>query len=333
MEPRRIQQKESTYGGAGGRGRGVLPTREIEMTYGFFSTIFPFSQTQIGVPYIRAIFRARRAAAGIARFTDSKNLWFSGEGLVRCMALARSVAAFLLSYRTPSTNPRLVCRALGNSPNFAGNAGPRRFYEFRGPPAGSVRRSAAEQLRGRKGEIDYFDAISGFFPILQPGDLAEAAERTLERKINAAGGEPIGLGKEQPARTNRGQPRPERREPARDQIRIDEMHDSRKFREKLLGESGLTRAVRPSNQDTSWCVFPPAGLHSKILPALRHSYPGNRSRATHPGPSVRFSSISAPPWPSAICRLNTSPMPEPPGLVVKNGTKRLAVPERPGPSS
>jgi hypothetical protein len=40
--------------------------------YGFFSTAFPFSQTQMGVPYIRATFRARRAAAGTARFTDSK---------------------------------------------------------------------------------------------------------------------------------------------------------------------------------------------------------------------------------------------------------------------
>jgi len=37
--------------------------------------------------------------------------------------------------------------------------------------------------------------------------------------------------------------------------------------------------------------------------------------------------------PSAIWRLKTRPMPEPPGLVVKNGTKRLAVPARPGPSS
>ena len=44
-----------------------------------------------------------------------------------------------------------------------------------------------------------------------------------------------------------------------------------------------------------------------------------------PGPSARFSSVSAPPWPSAICRLSTKPMPEPPGLVVKNGTNRLAV--------
>ena len=52
-----------------------------------------------------------------------------------------------------------------------------------------------------------------------------------------------------------------------------------------------------------------------------------------PGASPRFSSVRAPAWPSAICRLSTSPMPDPPGLVVKKGTNRLAVPERPGPSS
>ena len=62
-------------------------------------------------------------------------------------------------------------------------------------------------------------------------------------------------------------------------------------------------------------------------------YIGNRKRATQPGPSRRFSSVNAPPWPSAIWRLSTSPMPLPPGLVVKNGTKGLAVLERPGPSS
>jgi hypothetical protein len=45
-------------------------------------TTFPFSQTQIGVPYIFAIFRARRAAAGIARLTDSKNRLFSGDVFV-----------------------------------------------------------------------------------------------------------------------------------------------------------------------------------------------------------------------------------------------------------
>ncbi len=38
-------------------------------------------------------------------------------------------------------------------------------------------------------------------------------------------------------------------------------------------------------------------------------------------------------WASAICRLNTSPIPEPPRLVVKKGTNRLVVLARPGPSS
>ena len=51
------------------------------------------------------------------------------------------------------------------------------------------------------------------------------------------------------------------------------------------------------------------------------------------GDRVRFSSVSVPPWPSAICRLSTRPMPEPPGLVVKNGTNRLPVFCSPGPSS
>ena len=39
--------------------------------YGFFSTILPFSHATIVVLYNRAIFRARNAAADIARFTES----------------------------------------------------------------------------------------------------------------------------------------------------------------------------------------------------------------------------------------------------------------------
>ena len=44
----------------------------------------------------------------------------------------------------------------------------------------------------------------------------------------------------------------------------------------------------------------------------------------------RFSSCRLPPCASAICRLSTRPIPEPPGLVVKNGTKRLPVFDEPG---
>jgi hypothetical protein len=61
--------------------------------YGFFSTTRPFSHTTIGVPYMRAIFRARRAAAGMARFTESKNRSLSGESFRFFMGLVRSIWA------------------------------------------------------------------------------------------------------------------------------------------------------------------------------------------------------------------------------------------------
>jgi hypothetical protein len=49
---------------------------------GFFPTTFPFCQMQIGVPCIFAVFRARRAAAGMAPLTDSKNRLSSNDGFV-----------------------------------------------------------------------------------------------------------------------------------------------------------------------------------------------------------------------------------------------------------
>src|SRR5262245_7966780 len=64
---------------------------------------------------------------------------------------------------------------------------------------------------------------------------------------------------------------------------------------------------------------------------LNHN--GSRNRASQPRPLARFSIVSIPPWPSAICRLSARPMPDPPGLVVKNGTKRFEVLGNPGPSS
>jgi hypothetical protein len=63
--------------------------RPASQRYGFFGTTLPFSHTWIGVPYIRAIFRARHTAAGIARFTDSKNRLFSPDVFVLFMVPLR----------------------------------------------------------------------------------------------------------------------------------------------------------------------------------------------------------------------------------------------------
>ena len=60
---------------------------------------------------------------------------------------------------------------------------------------------------------------------------------------------------------------------------------------------------------------------------------GRVSRASQPRASVRFASTRVPECASAICRDSTSPIPVPPGLVVKNGTNRFAESGRPGPSS
>src|SRR6185436_4804647 len=75
-------------------------------------------------------------------------------------------------------------------------------------------------------------------------------------------------------------------------------------------------------------------LRNWILQLLElTNYSGSLRYARQPRRSVRFSSVRLPPCASAIWRLRTSPMPEPPGLVVKNGTKRLPVLDNPGPSS
>src|SRR5215467_10848160 len=60
---------------------------------------------------------------------------------------------------------------------------------------------------------------------------------------------------------------------------------------------------------------------------------GSASTASQPVRSERLESCKTPPWASAIWRLRIRPIPLPPCLVVKNGTKRLSLLRRPGPSS
>src|SRR5436309_8934034 len=57
----------------------ALESRRARARYfhGFLATTFPFSQTTIGVPYIRAVFLARRAARRMTLATDSKKRLFS----------------------------------------------------------------------------------------------------------------------------------------------------------------------------------------------------------------------------------------------------------------
>src|SRR5256885_12593563 len=57
---------------------------------------------QIGVPYIFAVSRARRAAAGIARLTDSKNRLSAADGLVFLMVCVQPVQVCPQNYRKPS---------------------------------------------------------------------------------------------------------------------------------------------------------------------------------------------------------------------------------------
>ena len=67
-----------------------------------------------------------------------------------------------------------------------------------------------------------------------------------------------------------------------------------------------------------------------VFRAAGNSYTGRRSTARQPLAPVRFSRPSVPPCASAICRLSARPMPDPVGLVVKNGTNRLVVSGSPG---
>src|SRR5947208_677695 len=62
-------------------------------------------------------------------------------------------------------------------------------------------------------------------------------------------------------------------------------------------------------------------------------YRGKRKTASAPLPPRRFVRLSEPPCASEIWRLSASPMPDPPGLVVKKGTNRFVGFMIPGPSS
>src|SRR5690242_2405564 len=94
------------------------------------------------------------------------------------------------------------------------------------------------------------------------------------------------------------------------------------LRDPLLAARELEKNA---NRGDRWCRF-------EAAPAS-WDYIGKRNRATQPGPGERFSRPKDPPCASAICRLKTNPIPDPPGLVVKKGTNRFALFGSPGPSS
>src|SRR6185437_2986799 len=74
--------------------------------------------------------------------------------------------------------------------------------------------------------------------------------------------------------------------------------------------------------------------HSQNHPKYAASYViGSAITASQPVRSRRLESCRTPPWASAIWRLRISPIPLPPCLVVKKGTKRLSLLSRPGPWS
>src|SRR5665213_2494065 len=103
--------------------------------------------------------------------------------------------------------------------------------------------------------------------------------------------------------------------------------------------------LRPTNDLHACLVVPPRAFEmpgdptsqqGRVLPhrlasaTCGNGRSGRRALASHPRPSI---SVRPPPCASAICRLRTNPIPDPPGLVVKNGTKRFVVSGRPYPSS
>ena len=57
----------------------VQITLRHQNSHGFLATTFPFSQTMIGVPYIRAVFLTLFGMRRIALATESKNRLFSAD--------------------------------------------------------------------------------------------------------------------------------------------------------------------------------------------------------------------------------------------------------------
>src|SRR6185436_15141311 len=111
-------------------------------------------------------------------------------------------------------------------------------------------------------------------------------------------------------------------------------HGNDRASKKLVtGSTGTPAGVNVSAQH-SLSVDPDLCIRSRASARLRTSqrsttkrhfnYNGNFNRASAPRSSFRFSSVKVPPCPSAICRLNASPIPVPPFFVVKNGTNTFA---------
>jgi hypothetical protein len=146
-------------------------------SYGFLATTLPFSQTYIGVQYIRAVFCASFAARRKARPTPAAKLGGRvGFACVFGFINLSPVAARAPNCRTPPSCRPMADRCAESFPSLL------RICEER-PPAEHIvvalmhsrGDSPQRQSKGTKLKIHDVDAVAGTLPRLKPVHIGEPA--------------------------------------------------------------------------------------------------------------------------------------------------------------
>ena len=106
-------------------------------------------------------------------------------------------------------------------------------------------------MRRRNSQMDNFNPAARSFPALQQSNMRKPTQRAFESEVGVGFGEPFEFFEEDTARCQRRQFRPQRRQPAGDQIGINEMDNAGLSGQKLAGKSGFSRAIRSGDDDAA----------------------------------------------------------------------------------
>jgi hypothetical protein len=107
------------------------------------------------------------------------------------------------------------------------------------------------QLSAPQSQIHDLDEVAGTLPNSKSPRVVQSTERCLEREIGSLSRQPIDLSQNHPGSRNCRQLRFQWRQPACDQVRINEVNHTRIFWEISTRKRRLPGAIRSGNDDTA----------------------------------------------------------------------------------
>ncbi len=222
----------------------------------------PFSQKYSGVPCIRAVLRALRAASRSPRPTPSEKVsgFFFRGGDFFFTAIVRSTSVFCPNCRITSTHPPAVGIRARNSPSRA------RSDATLLPAARCALPNASCAERSRRS--DDFDAMTSCLPVAQLPRVGESTQRRFKSKIGTRRSEIVYASQEETPRSQRRNLCSRGDKPRGNQVSVNKLDHARDLGKIFASKRRLPRPVWAGNHDAPRLMV---GSHEGVAASARRS--------------------------------------------------------------